>query len=89
MLKKLILRRLIRSNTWGGKHTPVDFVMKGIPEYYRNTNKGKKLIEKALKKLVNDELVIILIKKTGKGSGSHISLNPRKVREIREIIGEE
>jgi len=88
MLKKIILRRLIRSNTWGGKHTPVDFVMKGLPEYYRNTNKGKKLIEKALKELVNDELVVILAKKTGKGSSSHISLNPRKVVEIREILGE-
>ena len=88
MLKKIILRRLIRGNIWGGKHIPVDFVMKGIPEYYRNTNKGKKLIEKTLKELINKELVIVLFKKTGKGSSSHISLNPRKVKEIMEILGE-
>ena len=89
MLKKIILRRLIRGNIWGGKHTPVDFIMKGIPEYYRNSTKGKKLVEKALKELLNDELVIFLAKKTGKSSSGHISLNPRKVREIREIMRKE
>jgi len=86
MLKKIILRKLIRGNIWGGKHTPIDFVMRGIPEHYRNTNKGKKLIEKTIKELVNDELIIISIKKTGKDTNKHISLNPRKVREIREIL---
>ena len=86
VLKKLILQRLIRSNFWGGKHTPLDFAVKGIPEHYRNTHKGKKAVEKTLKELADDELIIILAKRTGRGSDDHISLNPRKVGEIKQFL---
>lgn len=86
ILKKLILQKLIRGNVWGGKHTPLDFVIKGVPEHYRNTHKGKKAVEKALKELTNDEWVIILAKRIGRGSDDHISLNPRKVSEIKQFL---
>jgi len=85
-LKKLILNKLIRSNIWGAKHTPIYYVIKAIPEHFRNTPKGKKLIEKTLKELVSDEWVVILFKRTGKGSDQHISLNPRKVSEIKQFL---
>ncbi len=83
VIKRLILEKLIRANIWGGKHTPLDFVTKGIPEHYRNTHKGMKVIDRVLKELANDEWIIILAKRTGKGSDEHISLNPRKVGEIK------
>ncbi len=86
ILKKLVLQKLIRSNIWGGKHTPFDFVRKGIPEHYRNTHKGERALATALKELVNVEWVIILSKKTGKGSDAHISLNSRKVGEINNFL---
>jgi len=86
VLKRLILQKLIRGNVWGGKHTPLDFVIKGVPEHYRNTHKGKKVIEKVLKELMNDEWIIILSKKTGKGSDDHVSLNQRKVSEIKQFL---
>ena len=86
VLKKLILQKLIRANAWGGKHTPLDFVTKGVPEHYRNTNKGKKAVEKALKELMNEGLIIILAKRTGGGSDDHVSLNPRKVSEIKQFL---
>ncbi|MBI1973075.1 hypothetical protein HYS50_03650 [Candidatus Woesearchaeota archaeon] len=85
-LKKLILQKLIRGNVWGGKHTPLDFVTKGIPEHYRNTHKGKKVVEKVLKELTNDGWIIIKAKTTGKGSDDHVSLNPRKVSEIKQFL---
>jgi len=85
-LKKLILQKLIRANIWDGKHTPLNFVIKGVPEHYRNTHKGKKAVERALKELTNNEWIIILAKRTGKGSGEHISLNPRKVSEIKQFL---
>ena len=83
IIKRLILEKLIRANIWGGKHTPLDFVTKGIPEHYRNTHKGMKIVEKTIKELVNIEWIILLLKRTGKGSDEHVSLNPRKVSEIR------
>jgi hypothetical protein len=86
VLKKLIIQKLIRANVWGGKHTPLDFVVKGIPEHFRNTPRGKKAVEKALKGLANDGWTIILKKKTRKGSDDHISLNPRKVSEIKQFL---
>lgn len=86
ILKKLTLKKLIRSNIWGGKHTPLDFVIKGVPEHYRNTHKKKKTIEKVLKELTKDEWIIILAKRTGKSSDEHLSLNPRKVSEIKQFL---
>lgn len=88
VLKKLILQKLIRGNIWGGKHTPVDFIIKGVPEHYRNTHQGKRAVEKAFKALANDELIIILSKRTGRGSDDHVSLNPRKVGEIKQFLQE-
>jgi len=86
VLKRLILQKLIRGNLWGGKHTPLDFVKKGVPEHYRNTHKGEKAMEKTLKELVNDEWIIVIAKRTGKSLDNHISLNPRKVGEIKQFL---
>ncbi len=86
ILKKMILQKLVRANIWGGKHTPFDFVTNGMPDHYRNTHQGQKVIEKTLKELMNDEWIILLQKKTGKGSSKHLSLNPRKVAEITEFL---
>jgi len=85
-IKRLILRKLIRANVWGGKHTPFDFIKNGIPEHYRNTHQGRKVIEKILKECINNEWIFVLSKRTGKGSDDHISLNPRKVSEIMEFL---
>jgi hypothetical protein len=38
------------------------------------------------RELINNELIIILIKRTGKDSSEHISLNPRKVSEIKSFL---
>ncbi len=54
VIKKLILQKLIRSNIWGGKHTPLDFVKKGVPEHYRLTHKGMRMFEQVIKELLND-----------------------------------
>jgi len=88
-LKRMILQKLIRSNIWGGKHTPLDFIRKGIPEHYRNTHQGQRELEKALKEIVNDTWIIIHLKKTGKGSDEHVSLNPRKISEIKQFLENE
>jgi len=85
-LKKLVLQKLIRSNIWGAKHTPLDFVKKGMPEHYRSTHKGMKAIDKALKELKRDRWILIMTKKTGKESSNHVSLNPRKISEIKQFL---
>ncbi len=86
IIKKLVLQKLIRGNVWGGKHTPLDFVKKGIPEHYGNTHKGQRVFDEMLKELMNEEWIITLVKRTGKGGDKHISLNPRKVSEIKQFL---
>ncbi len=86
-LKRLILQKLVRADIWGGKHIPFNFVKKGVPEHYRNSYKCKKIFEKAIKELINEGWVILTIKRTGKGSDAHISLNQKKVDEIRQYLG--
>ena len=86
IIKRIVLQKLIRANIWGGKHTPLDFIEKGLPEHLRLTHKGRKVIEKAFKEMLNDEWITLTLKKTGKGSDTHISLNPRRVAEIRKFL---
>ena len=82
----LILRKLVNANVWGGKHTPWDFIKKAVPEHYRNTHKGNKEIEGACKDLLNNGWIILIAKRTGRGSDVHVSLNPRKVSEIKQFL---
>jgi hypothetical protein len=86
IIKIFIVRKLVRGNIWGAKHTPISFVISGIPKHFSRNNQGKKLIENALKELVSSEFVILSVKKTGSSSEQHMSLNPRKVEEINEFL---
>ncbi|MBI1968491.1 hypothetical protein HYS49_01130 [Candidatus Woesearchaeota archaeon] len=86
VLKKFILQKLVRGKVWGGKHTPLDFVTKGIPEHYQKTHQGKKAVEKALKQLLNNSWIMLVLKRTGKGSDNHVSLNSQKVSEIKQFL---
>lgn len=86
LIKKMVLQKLVRENMWGGKHTPLTFIKKGIPELYRNTHQGRKTIEEALRQLISQEWILIPSKRTGKGGEAHISLNPRKVAEIKQFL---
>lgn len=81
--QKLILQKLANANVWGGKHTPLDFVRKGMPEHYRNTHSGQRAFSRALRELVNLGWIMVIAKRTGKGTDEHVSLNTRMVAEIR------
>lgn len=85
-VKKVILRRLVNANIWGGKHTPQAFVIKGVPQRIRHTVHGRRVIKKAFKELLGDEWIRLAPKRTGRETEDHVSLNPRKVREIREFL---
>lgn len=79
-----ILVRLKNMNKWGGAHSELMRVIKSLPSQFADTNKGKKLIKKAIKNLVNLGFISIY-KKTGE---DHTSLNPRKTGEIKGFIQE-
>ena len=85
-VKAFILRELIKKRKFGGAHTPLDNITNNLPDELLHNKQGQKLIEKGVKELVNFEFVIVLQKRTGKGSDLHISINPRKIKEISEFL---
>jgi len=86
-VKTVILRTLIQKRKVGGAHTPLDNITHNLPDDLLHDKKGQKIIDEAVKELVNSNFVIVLKKKTGKGSDLHISLNPRAIKEISEFLG--
>lgn len=84
--KKFILRELIKRRKIGGSHTPLDNITQHLPDIFLKEKRTQRIIKFALKDLVNNGLVIVLKKKTGKGSDLHISANPKKLKEIAELL---
>ena len=82
VIKRIVLESLITPPRWGGKHTEIKNIKKGFPSHISNSNKGKKLIDKAIKELINDNFLLCK-KSTGE---LHISLNPKMKKEIMEFI---
>ena len=78
----LVLSKLIRMRKWGGAHTEITNLTKGLPFHYRSSQKGKKIIQKAIKELVKREF--LLLKQST--LETHVSLNPRKTKEIRDFL---
>jgi hypothetical protein len=71
-----ILRNLFFKNYIGGKHTAKESALKS----FQKNDRGN--AEKAFKDLVKYNFIIF--KKTG--YGDHISLNPKMINEIKNII---
>lgn len=77
-----MLNKLNRMDKWGGAHTALHNITKGLPLQYTSSSHGKKLTQKAVKELARRQLIMA---KPSTGE-IHISLNPRKTKEIKEFI---
>lgn len=77
----LVVTKLIRMNKWGGAHTELRNLTKGLPHHFTSSKKGKRLIQSAIKELAKKEFLIV--KPSTKEL--HVSLNPRKVKEIKRF----
>jgi len=75
-IRRLILRKMVRHNWWGGKHTAFDNIPKGSPkEIWKD-------IKKELEQLAREGIII----KKPTGYGLHISLNVKMKAGIEKII---
>lgn len=74
---KEVLRRLIQRRCWGAKHLPEHRTIQWV-----KTRKDRKEFVKDYKKLIRDELIL----RQKKTQEWHISLNPRKKKEIHECM---
>ena len=82
IIKRIILESLITPPRWGGKHTEIRNIKKGFPSNIANSKEGQKLIDKAIKELV-DGGWLLCKKSTGE---LHVSLNPHMKKEIMEFL---
>ena len=83
--KKRILRDLITPPRWGGKHTEVRNLRKGLPSHVLSTKEGQKLVDKAIKELINNGWLL-----SKKSTGQiHVSLNPRMKKEIMRYVSKD
>ncbi len=73
-----IIRKLARHRIIGGKHTSIENIPKGMPKELR-----KRVIEE-VKELIREGIIT----SHPTSYGVQISLNPRKIKEIREILEE-
>lgn len=76
VIKKALLRKLFYMGKWGNSHTSFDNLPKGFPTHLRGD------IKDIAKKLIKENL--LLSKPTH--YGLEVSLNPKKKKEIEELI---
>jgi len=77
-----IIENLLTPPRWGGRHTELRNLKKGLTSELLTTKEGKKLTEKAIKELINDGLLLCK-KSTGE---LHVSLNPEKKDLIMRFV---
>ena len=82
-IKRFILRKLINLGKVGGSHTAVFNLNKGLPNHIRSNRKGQKAIKQAIKELITNSF---LFSKQSTNQ-QHVSINPRKIKEIKEFLG--
>ena len=75
---------LINKRYIGGKHNPENELIKSKTKWV--DKKEKKEFEKEYKKMVNYCFILRIKKRTGKGTDWHICLNPRKLKELNEML---
>jgi hypothetical protein len=75
-MRRRIIRKMARRSCWGGKHTSFDNLKKGFPPHLKGD------VEDEAKRLIKEG--IIIAKTTG--YGLEVSLNPRRKKEIEEIL---
>lgn len=81
---KTILRLMLDKTIIGGVHTPEDKLVLSKIKWLNKEERRE--FEKEYKVAINNGLILRIMKKTGKGSDWHISLNPRRLKEIHELI---
>ncbi|MBS3122507.1 hypothetical protein J4434_06515 [Candidatus Woesearchaeota archaeon] len=83
---KIILMNLLSKRYIGGKHTPEDKLIIHKTKWLKTVE--RKEFEREYKELINQEIILRLKKRTGKGGDWHISINPRKLRDVYDLVYE-
>lgn len=81
---KNLFYSMINKRCFGGKHTPEKKIIVSKTRWL--SREEARQFDNEYHLAVRDGLIIRMKKRTKKGSDWHISLNPRKIREIYNMI---
>lgn len=81
---KATITLMLNKKIIGGKHTPEDKVL-GFKTKWLSKEEYHEF-EAEYRQAINNQLILRIKKQTGKGSDWHLSLNPRKLKELYEMI---
>jgi hypothetical protein len=84
---RALLTTLLNQKKIGGSHTPEHRLIAAKTQWLNKD--GRKEFEKEYKQLKNEQILLCSRKRTGKGFDWHISLNPKRLKEIYEQLTEE
>lgn len=77
---KAVISFMLNKKYIGARHTPEEKLIISKTKWLQKEDYRD--FKKECKSLINDQIIIRVKKKTGKGSDWHISLNPRKLKEL-------
>jgi len=83
---RAVLLFMLNRKYIGGRHTPENKLIKSKTKWI--DAKERKIFEKEYKEMINNEFILRSRKRTGKCSENHIYLNPRKLKELYEMLVE-
>jgi len=81
---KALIRTMLNQRIIGGVHTPEKPLLNSKTKWL--TNSERKQFKKEYKTILNEKRIIRMKKKTKRGQYWHISLNPKKLDELNDII---
>lgn len=81
---KSIITSMLNKKVIGGKHTPEGKLITSKTRWLKKEEYNE--FNKEYRDAINSQLILKIKKRTGKGSDWHISLNPRKLKELYEMI---
>jgi hypothetical protein len=81
---KAMIMFMLNKRYIGGKHFPEDKLVNSRTKWLQKEE--LKEFEKEYKELINTQFILKTKKRTGKGYDWHVSLNPRKLKEMYELI---
>ncbi len=79
MISLMLNKRII-----GRKHTPEEKMIRSKTKWLQREEYNE--FQKEYRDAINNQLILKIKKRTGKGSDWHISLNPKRLKELYEMI---
>ena len=81
---RAILISMFNKRIIGGSHTPENKLIVSKTKWLNKKEINQ--FEKEYKQIINNKIIIRLKKRTKKSSDWHISLNPKKLKELSELL---